>query len=78
MLSCCGLAAASRVTVRASSPETHSSLSSSLTCSSRRGRHWLSVTSSQAMTRLSVGMYLSYPGNVDMFRKEMFFLNILY
>lgn len=41
-------------------------------------RHWLSVTSSQATTGLFVRMYLSCPGNSDTFRKEMFFLNILY
>lgn len=41
-------------------------------------RHWLSVTSSQAIMGLFVRMYLSCPGNSDTFRKEMFFLNILY
>lgn len=75
-----GLAAASRVTaslpMRASSPGTHCSLSFSLTCSTRKKRHWLSVTSSQAMRELFVGMYFSCPGNWDTFRKERFFLNI--
>lgn len=44
----------------------------------RQKRHWLSVTSSQAIMGLFVRMYLSCPGNSDTFRKEMFFLNILY
>lgn len=48
-----GLAAASRVTVRTSSPGTHCSLFSS-TCSSRKKRQWLSVTSSQAIMGLCI------------------------
>lgn len=67
-----------QVTGRACSPGTCCSLSSSPTCLSRRERHCLSVPSCQAMTGLPVGMCLSCPGNVDMFRKEMFFLNILF
>lgn len=44
----------------------------------RKKRHWLSVTSSQAMRGLFFGMYLSCPGNLDMFLKEVFFLSILH
>lgn len=66
---CGGLIAAIRVAaslpVRISSLGTHCSPHLQL-CSSRR--HWLSVTSSQAMRELFVRRYLSCPGNSNTFR----------
>lgn len=61
----------------ASSPGDPRLLFSISTCSSRKKRRWLSVISSQALRGLSGGPYLSCPGNLDMFLKEVFFLSVL-
>lgn len=63
--------------LRASSPGTHCCFPPAPSALAERKGIWLSVASSQATMGLVVGMYLSYPGNSAVFRKEMFFLSIL-